>query len=78
MTPEEKNRHEYILMEFRLGIEDVKDHNRDLIDRLMQDEIKPIKKRVSSLEHWRTFLSGAWAMGMAMLAWVKVGGPRPH
>ena len=55
--------HEYTLMEIRLSAEDVKEYVRQ--------EIKCIDKRLSSLEHWRTFLVGGWAGIMAYFGFTK-------
>ena len=52
-----KRQHEYDMMDRRMG-------EQRIIDRLenhVENEIRPIEKRVTRLEHWRTFLTGAMA-----------------
>ena len=62
---EERQRHEYMLMEIRLSAEDVKEYVREAI--------KPLDKRVTSLEHWRTKIHGIAVAITGIATYIKGG-----
>jgi len=62
----DKRKHEYDLMDRRLGEQRVIDE----VTERFNVELKPLKKRVTSLEHWRTGLVSGW---FALVAWWKYG-----
>jgi len=64
MTKEEmKRQHEYTLMEFRLG-------EQRIIDEVKEHVAEKYGKRITRLEHWRTFLTGAF---IGITSWLKMG-----
>lgn len=69
---ENRQRHEYTLMEMRLMGEDIKADHREQLTQLCEKKIDPLAKRVNSLEHWRTSIAGGFAV---ILAYLKFG---PH
>jgi len=66
---EDQRRHAYLVMEMQIGEQRVIDVLSEKIDK----RCISIEKRVSALEHWRTFLTGAWAAVMLGISYKKVG-----
>ena len=60
-----QRRHEYQLMEFRVESAELKAEIKDCmdakLDKLEQNTIAPLRRRIRVLENWRTTLVGAWA-----------------
>ena len=65
---QERNRHEYTLMEFRLMIEDVKSDHREALADLLKETIVPMREDVTVLKTSYGFIyAGLGLIGMAVL-----------
>ena len=65
MNKEEmKRQHEYTLMEFRMG-------EQRIIDELKEHVAEKYGRRITSLEHFKTYVHAVTATVILLIGWVK-------